>query len=99
MKSGYNILWTDHALQELQDTIEYLKNNFSDKEIRKLALKIEETTELISKNPKIFAKSEFRHTYRVVILKFNTMYLRGDDVEILSFFSNRQSPNSRKIKK
>lgn len=33
MKSGYNVLWTEHALSELQKTIEYLEHNFTDKEI------------------------------------------------------------------
>lgn len=54
MKSGYKIQWTDNALAELAKTIEYLEENFTDKEIRKLALKIESTTELISQNPNIF---------------------------------------------
>ncbi|TZF85678.1 hypothetical protein FW774_00955 (plasmid) [Pedobacter sp. BS3] len=62
MKSGYKILWTDHALNELKTTIEYLENYFP-------------------------------------ILKFNTMYYRIKDqeVQILSFFSNRQHPKRRKI--
>jgi hypothetical protein len=25
MKSGYKILWTDHAISELKDTLEYLE--------------------------------------------------------------------------
>jgi len=91
MKSGYNILWTDHALKELQQTIEYLEDNFSEKEIKRLALKIENITGLISQNPRIFVKSEFKNVYKIVVLKFNTMYyrVRGNNVEILSFFSNR----------
>jgi plasmid stabilization system protein ParE len=41
MKSGYKILWTNHALIELEKTIEYLENNFSSKELEKLSQKIE----------------------------------------------------------
>ena len=41
MKSGYNILWTDYALEELEQTIDYLERNFTEKEISKLAKKIE----------------------------------------------------------
>ena len=97
MKSGYNILWTTNALNDLEKTIEYLENNFSEKEIKKLAQKIENTAELISQNPNIFPQS--KNIYKAVILKFNSMYYRvkGDDVEILSFFSNRQNPQKRKI--
>lgn len=100
-KSGYKILWTDYALKELQKTIEYLESNFSEKEVKRLALKIENIIALISQNPKIFVKSESKNVYRVVILKFNTMYYRvnGGNVEILSFFSNRQNPEDIKLKK
>lgn len=99
MKSGYKIHWTDNALDELAQTIGYLEENFTDKEIRRLALKIESTTELISQNPNIFPKSDSKEVYKVVILKYNTLYysVKEDSVEILSFFSNRQSPVKRKI--
>lgn len=97
MKNGYKIFWTENALNELAKTIEYLEENFTDKEIKKLAQKIESTTALLSKNPTIFPKSEYIH--RVVILKHNTLYYRikGETVEILSFFSNRQSPTKIKL--
>ena len=99
MKSGYKILWTDHALGELEKTIEYLEINFTRKELEKLSQKIESTISLISQNPRLFSKSDKNGIYRVTILKFNTMYYRiqGDDIEILSFFSNRQHPKRRKI--
>jgi plasmid stabilization system protein ParE len=99
MKSGYNILWTDNALHELAQTIEYIQENFSDKEVRTLALKIENTTKLISQNPTIFPISEFKGVYKAVVLKYNTLYYRltKDNIEILSFFSNRQNPKKRKL--
>ena len=99
MKSGYKILWTDHALSELGKTIEYLESNFPGKQLEKLSQKIESVVNLISQNPGLFSKSDMQGIYRVTILKFNTMYYRvqGDHIEILSFFSNRQSPQKRKI--
>lgn len=99
MKSGYNISWTPNALNELEETIEYLQKNFSDKEIAKLARKIESFSEIISQNPYIFPKSEQTNIHKAIILTFNTAYYRIKDnnVEILSFFSNRQSPVKRKL--
>ena len=99
MKSGYKILWTDHALSELEKTIKYLETNFTGKELEKLSQKIESVVNLISQNPRLFSKSDKKEIYRVTILKFNTMYYRikGDSIEILSFFSNRQNPQSRKL--
>jgi plasmid stabilization system protein ParE len=40
MTSGYRILWTDFALKELEATIEYLLENWTEKELKSLALKI-----------------------------------------------------------
>lgn len=67
--------------------------------ISKKILQIESTTKLISQNPNIFPKSELKDVYKTVILKYNTLYYRvkGDTIEILSFFSNRQSPARKKI--
>ncbi len=41
MKSGYKIFWTDNALLELKNTIEYLESNFTVKQTEKLSQKIE----------------------------------------------------------
>src|SRR5690554_4925068 len=88
MKSGYKIKWTTNALKELAETIEYLENNFTDREINRLGMKIEQTIQLISQNPALFPESSFKNVRRAVILKFNTIYYRVSDdiVEILSFF-------------
>lgn len=99
MESGYDIFWTDLALEELQATVEYLEIRFSDKEIQRLAKEIERITELISHNPNLFPLSDKKKVRKVVILRFNSMYYRieQNQVQILSFFSNRQSPETRKI--
>jgi plasmid stabilization system protein ParE len=70
------------------------------KELKNLAEKLEETLNLISKNPDIFQVSEFKKDVRrVVVLKFNTIYYRlnNNQIEILSFFSNRQDPKKIKL--
>ncbi|MEM0542965.1 type II toxin-antitoxin system RelE/ParE family toxin [Flavobacterium sp. j3] len=101
MKNGYKILWTDHALKELENTITYLEENWTAKELQNLALKIEETLLLISQNPDLFQVSDIKKDIRrVVILTYNTLYYRvkNNQVEIISFFSNRQNPKKRKLK-
>ncbi|WP_299058648.1 type II toxin-antitoxin system RelE/ParE family toxin [uncultured Polaribacter sp.] len=99
MENGYKILWTDHALKELADTYEYLKIHFSERELKRLSTELHNTLNLISRNPFLFPLSENKKVRKVVIRKFNTMYYREkqNHIEILSFFSNRQNPNKRKI--
>lgn len=99
MKSGYRIFWTEHASSELDQTIQYLQTEFSAKEISKFLIKLEETLELISINPKIFPISDKKGIRKAILLKYNSIYYReiNNTVEILSFFSNRQNLTKRKI--
>ena len=100
MINGYRILGTDLALKKLEATIDYLLDSFTEKELKNLAIKTEEIIELISKNPHMFPGSEIKKNLRkVVVAKYNTMYYRikGESIEIISFFSNRQSPDKRKL--
>ena len=99
MEKGFEILWTDLALEELSETVEYLKREFSQKEIDILGDEIERITSITSQNPNIFPNSDRLKTRKAVILKFNTLYYRimNDKIEIVSFFSNRQSPDKMKL--
>ena len=100
MANGYKILWTDFALSELEKTIEYLEENWTERELRNLAIEIEETLNLLSHNPNLFQKSDIKKEIRrVVVAKHNTLYYRinNNSIEIISFFSNRQNPKKRKL--
>jgi plasmid stabilization system protein ParE len=95
MKNGCKILWTDFALKELENTIEYLEENWTEKELRNLAVNIEETLILISQNPDLFQVSEHKKDIRrAVVLSHNLLYYRvtNNQIGIISFFSNRQNP-------
>lgn len=99
MKSGYRVLWTDHALTELEETITYLQLSFTDAEIARLAKAIELTIGNIARNPTMYPESvEANGIRRAVVLRFNTLYYRLKEsdkpIEILSFFSNRRNPES-----
>tara|TARA_B100000929_G_C15477731_1_gene410089 strand:- start:18 stop:224 length:207 start_codon:yes stop_codon:yes gene_type:complete len=61
---------------------------------------LDHTVELISKNPELYQTSETKKNIRrAVVAKYNNLYYRinNETVEIISFFSNRQDPNKRKI--
>lgn len=101
MISGYRILWTDNALLELKKTVVYLEQNWTERELKKLAIQLEKTLQLISQNRYLFQTSDIKKEVRIaVVLSVNSIYYRvlENDVEILSFFSNRQSPEKRKLK-
>ena len=101
MKSGYKIQWTEHALEELKETFEYLELNWTERESRKLSEKIEHVIKLISDNPFLFPESEDVKVRKAVVHKLNTIYYRenstNQSVEILSFFNNRKNPKKLKL--
>ena len=101
MENGFRIRWTDNALKELVETIAFLETNWTEKELRKLSDALDKTLNLISQNPYLFQSSDLKKDIRrAVILSLNSLYYRikDQDVEILSFFSNRQKPTKRKLK-
>ena len=69
MKNGYKILWTAFALKELEKTIEYLEENWTEKELRTLAESIEEKLALISQNPNLFQASDNKKNIRRVLIQ------------------------------
>mgnify|MGYP003487803991 FL=1 len=101
MKSGLKLVWTDNALEGLGQTFQYLELNFSEREIKSLARKIESTLAYILKFPELYPESiRQKGVRRAVVTKFNTIYYRlnsdKNQMEILSFFSNRQNPEGFK---
>ena len=102
MQSGYKIVWTDHALSELEQTIEYLEKYWTERELRIFATKLDHTLELISKTPKLFPTSTEKFGIRkAVVEKYNSLYYRvhNNSIEIISLFANRQNPENKKFKK
>ncbi len=99
MKSGYRILWTDNAISELEQTIDFLKLNWTNKEIEQLIKALNQTVDLISIKPRLFPVSYKSKVRKAVVDSLNTIYFRENEnsIEILSFFSNRQHPSKRKI--
>lgn len=100
MKSGYKILWTDHALSELKETINYLETFWTENDVRNFSRKLEHTAQIISKSPEIFPIAKEKPTVRkAVVEKHNTLYYRIliDKIEILSLFSNVQNSKKKKL--
>ena len=62
-------------------------------------MKLKELVQSYHKIQIFFPHSDRLQTRKAVILKFNTLYYRimNDKIEILSFFSKRQSPDKKKL--
>ena len=100
MESGFKIIWTEHALLELKDTIDYLETNWTKRELRNFSAKLDHTIELISKTPELFPCSIEKSAIRkAVVEKHNNLYYRvnNENVEVISLFSNRKNPTKKRL--
>ena len=100
MKNGCKIIWSENAIVELEKTIKYLEENWTNRELENLAKKTERVLNLISKNPELFPKAGFKNIRKAVVNRHNSIYYThkpNNTIEILSFFSNRQNPSKRNL--
>ncbi|MBA4743788.1 MAG: type II toxin-antitoxin system RelE/ParE family toxin [Muricauda sp.] len=100
MTSGFKILWTHNAISELKGIVAYLEENWTERELKNFSQELDHTIELISKNPELFQTSKKKKDIRrAVIAKYTNLYYRinSDSVEVLSLFSNRQSPDKLSV--
>ena len=64
MKSGFNIIWSDEAKNNLSCIIDYFETNWTENGLRKFFGKFEKTLQLISQNPQIFRLTNKRKNVR-----------------------------------
>lgn len=75
MKNTYKLVWSDEALNNLQDIINYLEVRWTKREIEKFARLLDKQLSLICENPKLFSKVKSPPNLRKSILsKQTTIY-------------------------
>jgi plasmid stabilization system protein ParE len=102
MRNSYKIIWSDEALTNLKNIINYLENNWSQKETSKFARLLEKRINLITKNPFLFPESNILNGIRRSVLsKQITIYYRitESQIRIITLFDNRQNLKRLKTKK
>lgn len=96
MKSGFKIIWTDRARLELAQTLDYLENKWTEKEMKALAQSVENTVLLMQSNPLLFSRTNRKDVYRAIVMRKNSMIFLFNQSEkeviILSFFNHLRKP-------
>ena len=99
MKSISKVVWSEEAVENLQKIIQFLEENWSEKEIRKFAMKLEKQISIIKSQPHTFPKANNFDVRRSVLSKQTSIYynVHQDTLRIVTIFDNRQDPKKLKL--
>ena len=100
MISGYKIVWTNKAIADLDNIIEYLTNLWTEKEISGFFKKLDKRINIIGQRPLLYPVTKMRKNVRRSVLTSQiSIYYRISkrSVEILTLFDNRQNPSYLKV--
>ena len=96
MKSTYKLIWSDEALFNLTDIVNYLERRWSKREIRKFAQLLDKQLLRIMGNPLMFAESDKSSGLRKSVLSSQTTIfyrIKNQEVHLIALFDNRQNPD------
>lgn len=100
MPNGYEVIWSPRAKTDLENKIEWLLENWSEKEVRQFVRSVDERIALVQTNPKLFPTTRKKSQVRKSVMKYHTTIyyqLRKNTIYILTLFDPRQHPGKRRI--
>ena len=92
----FQITWTDNAQEDLRQILDYLTENWSEKDADNFLEKLFLRIDILSKSPLIGKKSDkLSSVRRIVITKRNLLFytVEGDNIIIQDIFDTRQNPS------
>ena len=101
MKKGCEVFWSPESKNQIDRILDYLGNNFSEKEIRTFLNHLSKFEFLISIFPELFPASiQIPGIRKAVISKQVSIfyYKKGTRITIQTVWDNRQNPDSLKKK-
>ncbi|MCB1155865.1 MAG: type II toxin-antitoxin system RelE/ParE family toxin [Leptospiraceae bacterium] len=95
------IIWSPKAKKTFLQILDWLSENWSRKEVDTFVTQTEETIEQIKNNPYLYQASEkHKNTRRGLVNKIISLYYRikprKNEVELITFWNNRQNPRKNK---
>jgi plasmid stabilization system protein ParE len=94
------VVWTPEALSSFKKILEYLKENWSKKEIDNFIKATNNTIEYISKNPKMFRSTNYKDIHEALVTPHNLLIYKiyPTKIDIITFWDTRRNPKKKKIK-
>ena len=100
MKSGFKLLWSDRASEDLRNIIDYLAENWTLKEIKKFAKRLEKRLQIIVINPRLYPLTKKRKNLRRSVLTKQTIIyyqVTEDTITIATLFDARRDPSKLRL--
>lgn len=95
------VIWSPLAKKDLNETLEYINNNWSFRAVNKFINRIDESIKLITDNYLLFPLiSKEKNIRKCVVSKHISVYYRYKQgkIEIIRLFDSRQDPNKLMLK-
>ena len=91
-----NVIWSDSAIADVSDNIDYLEIVFSDKEVSLFLNNIDNVLNILRLGNIIFISSGYIDVYKVPIVSQITLFykIQNDTVFLLRFWNNLQNPEN-----
>lgn len=95
-----NIIWTEDAIEDVAQNIDYLEKRWTKREVSKFSEKINAILEQLSKGNLTFKSSGYKNIFEVPIVKQITLYyqIQGNNIVLVRFWNNYRDPNNRIVK-
>jgi plasmid stabilization system protein ParE len=92
------IKWSKEATNTYQDVIEYLAENWTEKEVKGFIHRTNFVLKLIAVHPYIYQASKHKNIRKALIGKQNSFFylIRASNIYLLSFWDNRRDPDKNK---
>lgn len=91
--------WTPEAEETFDAIIEYLANNWTEREIKHLVKSTMKVIELISEHPKMYRLTNRKNTREALITPHNLLAYKiyPNRIDLLMFWDTRQNPSKKKL--
>jgi len=93
------LIWTEEAISNLENILDYLTKEWTQREVNNFKKKIGRQLDLILMNPFMFPKSDYNPRLRKAVLSRQTTIfyeIRKNDIYLVYIFTNKM--NIEKIK-
>ncbi len=97
MASEHSVFWTEEAIRNLNEILEYLTLKWTHKEIQNFKIKLAKQIKLLQRNPRLFPVSNYQPRLRKAVLSKQTIIfyeIKSGSIYIAYLFiANKTSKN------